>query len=111
MRWPCAVEASSEGEAFPEVPWGWCGREVLGSSEGSLSVASLGIRGAVGSLAEARLSAVSSTLTMLSTRRMRRRWRSFCGGESRHGIFLEDEGQLGDPENEHWFARIWMFIP
>jgi hypothetical protein len=25
---------------------------------------------------------------MLSTRRRRRRWRSFCGAESRHGIFL-----------------------
>jgi hypothetical protein len=51
-------------------------------------------RGAVGSLAEARLRAVSRTLTMLSTRRMRRRWRSFWGGESRHGIFLEDEGSV-----------------
>jgi hypothetical protein len=33
--------------------------------------------------------ALSRTETMLSTRRRRRRWRSFCGAESRHGIFLQ----------------------
>ncbi len=49
-------------------------------------------RAAADEVAACRLSAVSSTETILSTRRMRRRCRSFWGGERRHGIFLREAG-------------------
>lgn len=39
--------------------------------------------------------AVSRTVTTLSTRRRRRRWRSFWWGERRQGVFLEGGGLEG----------------
>jgi len=49
-------------------------------------------RAATDDVAACRFSAVSSTETILSTRRMRRRCRSFWGGERRQGIFLREAG-------------------
>ncbi len=65
---------------------------VAGDSEGAVGVdASAELDcAATDDVAACRFNAVSRTETILSTRRMRRRCRSFWGGERRHGIFLRE---------------------